>query len=80
MMESADVVRAIFRALGIDGWETIGMEPGDVIAARTRDDVAIELFESPRRCGIGCAKVRAATARHPAERSSERGMEIALEA
>ena len=27
MMESADVVQAIFRSLGISGWETVGTEP-----------------------------------------------------
>lgn len=32
MMESADVVQAIFRSLGIAGWETVGMEPSDVPA------------------------------------------------
>jgi len=29
MMQGADVVQAIFRTLGIDGWETAGMEPAD---------------------------------------------------
>ena len=32
MMESADVVQAIFRSLGISGWETAGMEPSDAPA------------------------------------------------
>lgn len=38
MMESADVVQAIFRSLGIPGWETVGMEPSDVATRPHAED------------------------------------------
>jgi hypothetical protein len=49
MMQGADVVQAIFRSLGIPGWETVGMEPSEVTARLHAEDSTAP--ESPRSTG-----------------------------
>lgn len=55
MMDNAEVVQAIFRALGIAGWETVGTEPSDP-HARPHDlalrESAGSLASPPRFPGI----------------------------
>jgi hypothetical protein len=72
MMQIADVVQDIFRTLGIDGWETVGMEPADVTIAARSTDAGVECLESPGPRGVTRDPPRpAAMARIPAEPSAE---------
>lgn len=72
MMQIAGVVQDIFRALGIEGWETAGMEPADFAIAARSDDAGVERPESPEPRGIDRDLAGwAATAPDPAESIGE---------
>jgi hypothetical protein len=87
MMQIADVVQDIFRALGIDGWETVGMEPADATIAARSADAGVERPESRGPRGVTPDPPRpAAMAQIPAEPSagsilpSHAGEEMSAEA
>lgn len=72
MMQIAEVVQDVFRALGIDGWETAGTEPADAALAARSDDAAVERLDSAERRGITRDPPRRAPmARIPAEPPTE---------
>jgi len=76
MMESADVVQAIFRALGIEGWEMVGMEPADAaILARGWDSET----GCPRSRGDRGSARDTVMDRVREDRSGESGTETVLE-